>query len=158
VTDLAGRAVDPLGRDGVVALVFVATECPISNRYAPTLQGLAERFEGVPLYAVYPDPEDDVAAIEEHRRAYDLRFAALRDPEHQLVEKVGARVTPEAAVYRDRARVYRGRIDDRAVELGTFRSQAGREDLAAAIEAAAGGGTVEPATTEAVGCYISDLR
>ena len=158
VTDLQGRSVDPIAAGSVVGLVFVSTQCPISNRYAPTLGALAERFGGVPMFAVYPDPEDDVAAIEEHRRAYDLRFTAVRDPKHQLVQQVGARVTPESAVFRDGVRVYRGRIDDRAVEFGTFRPQASREDLADAIEAANAGGVVDPPTTTAVGCYISDLR
>jgi thiol-disulfide isomerase/thioredoxin len=146
--------------DAIVVLVFVTTECPISNRYAPTLQGLAQRFggRGVEFFAVYPDPDDDAQAVEDHRRAYGLGFSVLRDPEHELARLAGARVTPEAAVYSAGAIVYRGRIDDRALAFGTFRAAAQHEDLANAIEATLAGSAVDPPTSEAVGCYIADLR
>jgi hypothetical protein len=44
VLDLDGRPVDPLGPNpGVKATVFVfiATDCPIANRYAPDIQQLS---------------------------------------------------------------------------------------------------------------------
>jgi thiol-disulfide isomerase/thioredoxin len=144
----------------IVVLAFVTTECPISNRYAPTLHAFAERFadRGVQFVAVYPDPDDDAQSVEEHRRAYGLRFTAIRDPQHELVRTVGARVTPEVAVYAAGSRIYRGRIDDRAVAFGTFRAAAQHEDLADAIEAALTGAAIETPVTDAVGCYIDDLR
>ena len=155
-------AFDPIAasRDHVVVLAFVTTECPISNRYAPTLRALGERFgdRGVEFWAVYPDPDDDAAAIEQHRRAYELGYTPVRDPKHELVRVVGARVTPEVAVYSAGAQVYRGRIDDRAVDFGTFRGAAQHDDLAAAIEATLGGVDVEPAITDAIGCVIADLQ
>ena len=45
VTDLDGDPVDPLAPDDRIdALVFVRTDCPISNRYAPELARIATRF------------------------------------------------------------------------------------------------------------------
>ncbi len=42
VIDLAGKAVDPfaVARGKAVVLIFVRTDCPISNRYAPVIQRL----------------------------------------------------------------------------------------------------------------------
>jgi hypothetical protein len=39
-------------------LVFVRTDCPISNRYAPELRRLQDRFapRGMAFWLVYPDP------------------------------------------------------------------------------------------------------
>lgn len=153
---------DPVAasRDRVVVLAFVTTECPISNRYAPTLRALREEFgeRGVDFWAVYPDPDDDASAIEEHRRAYGMGYTPVRDPQHELVRLVGARVTPEVAVYSAGAQVYRGRIDDRAVAYGNFRAEAREEDLANAIASTLRGAAVEPSVTDAIGCVIADLK
>jgi hypothetical protein len=90
VVDLEGRAVDPLASDaGPTVLVFVSTVCPIANRYAPTLAQLGSEWSGTSVRAwlVYPDPDEDAAAIEAHRSAFDLDWPALRDPAHRLVAR-----------------------------------------------------------------------
>lgn len=166
VVDLQGEEVDPLAElhQGVRVFVFVTSVCPISNRYAPTLQELHRQLEarGAEIVLVYPDPDDDAARIEAHRAEYGLSMPVLRDPGHALVAWSGARVTPEAVVVtrgsgEPRVR-YRGRIDDRAVQFGSFRAQARHRDLAEAVEALLEGESPSVSSTEAIGCYISDLR
>ena len=46
--DLSGKSVDPLTASGgqIVVLIFVRTNCPVSNRYAPTIQQLSQAFAG----------------------------------------------------------------------------------------------------------------
>ena len=41
-----------------MVLLFIRTDCPISNRYAPDLERLYERFapQGVEFRLVYPEP------------------------------------------------------------------------------------------------------
>jgi hypothetical protein len=164
VLDLSGRAVDPLAEAGAgpAVLVFTRTDCPISNRYAPELHRLADRFgkRGVTFWLVYPEGAERAEAIRRHQRDFGYRFAALRDPGHALVRRTGATVTPEVAVFvRDAAgprMVYRGRIDDRAVELGRTRAAPTRRDLAEVLAALVEGRTVTPRTTPAVGCFISE--
>ena len=110
--DLAGNPVDPfVSRASVVVLLFVQIDCPISNRYAPTIARLHARFEsqGVAFYLVYPDRREDADAIRRHGREYGLPGQALRDVQHALVKRVGASVTPEAVVLGARGNVvYRG--------------------------------------------------
>src|ERR1700719_337946 len=46
-TDLEGKPFDPFraAQSKVVVLIFVRTDCPISNRYAPTIQQLRAQNE-----------------------------------------------------------------------------------------------------------------
>lgn len=163
VVDLQGAVVDPLAGDApATVLVFVSTHCPIANRYAPTVRALAAgwRARGVAAWLVYPDPDDDAAAIATHQAEHGLALPTVRDPEHQLVARAGVRVTPEAAVWQPgtAAPAWRGRIDDRAVEFGKVRAAASTHDLRDAVDAVLQGRTPAPAGGPAIGCYISDLR
>lgn len=162
--DLHGSAIDPLAGPPAPAtvLVFVSTHCPISNRYAPTLRALAEAWAsaGVRVWLVYPDPDDDAAAIAAHQAAHALELPTLRDPDHRLVARAGVRVTPEAAVFGPDAPTptYHGRIDDRVQEFGKIRPEARAHDLGDAVAAVLRGERPRPAEGPAIGCYIADLR
>jgi ribosomal protein L35AE/L33A len=156
--------VDPFeAPDGVKAIVFLftTTDCPISNRYAPEVRRLAATFapQGVLFKLVYANPAEDATAIRAHMTdfAYAGATQALRDPRHALVKYAGVTVTPEAAVYAGGRIVYRGRIDNRFVDLGVERPAATRRDLAEALTAVLAGKPVTPSTTQAVGCFIADF-
>ena len=85
-------------------------------------------------------------------------LSVLRTPDISLWE-MHERITPEAAVFApDREMVYRGRIDDRYVDFGKTRARATRHDLTDALEAVLAGESVPNPRTEAVGCFIADLR
>jgi ribosomal protein L35AE/L33A len=161
---LTGAPVDALqAPKGTTAIVFLftSTDCPISNRYAPEVRRIAEAFapRGVKFRLVYPNPAETAEAIREHMSAFAYAGAteALRDPAHALVKFAGATVTPEAAVYAGGRIVYRGRIDDRHVDLGVERPAATRRDLFDALTAVVAGKAVAPPTTQAVGCFIADF-
>ena len=142
-------------------LIFVSTDCPVSNRYAPVIRRLYEEFapRGVVVQLVYPNPADDRAAIDKHLKAYGYPSSiGVPDPRHTLVRSVKATITPEAAILdASHHLVYRGRIDDRFVELGRERPAATTHDLYDALTAALSGRPVQPATTQAVGCFIVDM-
>ena len=160
-TDLEGRRVDPLAsRASVSVLVFVGTRCPVSNRYAPAISRIAERFasRGAELSVVYPGEADGVAAVRAHVAEHKLPGQVVLDPGHVLVERAGVSVTPEAAVFSKGELVYRGRIDDRQVDLGVTRPEATSHDLEAAVEAALDGRPPPVKTTLAIGCSIPRAR
>jgi len=142
--------------------LFTSTDCPISNRYAPEVRRLAEKFarQAVLFRLVYPNPMDKRDAIVEHMKAFGYAGVseALRDPKHTLVKHTGVTVTPETAVYAGGRIVYHGRIDDRYVDLGLERPAATVHDLADVLAAVLEGRAVACAATQAVGCYISDFR
>ena len=164
VQTLAGASVDalqaPAGTKAIVFL-FTSTDCPISNRYAPEVRRIAERFapQGVVFRLVYPSRAETAAAIRAHMQAFSYEGAteALRDSRLALVKFSGATITPEAVVYAGGRIVYRGRIDDRYVDLGVERPAATTHELADALAAVVAGEAVPHPKTQAVGCYIADL-
>lgn len=164
--DLSGKLVDPFASPHTKAIVFVfvSTECPISNRYAPEVRRLAEQFskQGVSFWLVYPLRDETREAIEEHLKAYDYPPHALRDPRHELVELSGARVTPETAVFvpsTDGPKlVYRGRIDDRYIDFGKWRREPTSRDLEGALKAILSGAEPETKITNAIGCFIPNPK
>jgi len=160
--DLDGHAVHPLdgANAAAVVLVFVRTDCPVSNQYAPEMRRLYERFHerGVAFWLVYPDPATTAEGIETHTKEYAIPFPALRDPDHVLVKRAGASITPEAAVFRPgKGLVYLGRIDDRYVDFGRARPEPTTHDLEQALDAVVAGKPVPTPRAKAVGCYIADL-
>src|SRR5208283_4604197 len=105
----------PLFAD-VQVFVFVRTDCPITNRYAPELRRIANEFQGrhVAFYLVYPDPNENKRAIENHMAEFGFPGTPLRDPDHELEKRAHATTTPEAAVFDATGHLkYHGRIDDR---------------------------------------------
>ena len=143
--------------------VFVSTDCPIANRYAPELRRIRDRFARTArFWLVYADPTETPEAERRHAEAFGYGFDAVRDPRHDLVRLAGARVTPEAAVFilgADGPRlVYRGRIDDRNVDFGRTRPAPTVHDLEDALLAIASGKAGPPRTTTAVGCAIPPLE
>ncbi|MEO6711488.1 MAG: redoxin family protein, partial [Planctomycetota bacterium] len=118
---------DPLAGPGVVVLIFVRIDCPISNRYAPAIRELAAEHgaRGVRFVMVYADLDATPEAIARHQREFDLPPRVLRDPEHAWVARTGVSVTPEVAVFDAAHRLsYRGRIDDRFPMPGVARDEA----------------------------------
>src|SRR5271169_6108885 len=96
--NLGGSRSDPFASSARARVfLFVRTDCPITNRYAPELQRLAREFEGrgAEFWLVYPDPGQTIRGIEEQIAQYSLPGKALRDPGHQLVKRARASVAPE---------------------------------------------------------------
>jgi len=164
VRNLAGAIVDPFAQPPaakLTVLVFISIECPISNRYVPEIKRIIQQFASrdVRVWLVYPNPAESVAAIRAHLASFGYPDIALRDPSHELVARARATVTPEAAVFTSaETLIYRGRIDDRYVELGRERPAPTRHDLADALTAALAGRPVRPVTTQAFGCFLADLK
>ncbi len=162
VLDLDRGSTDPFKNNPgkIVVLIFVRTDCPISNRYAPLIQQMSVKYgKEAHFYLVLPDKTETAKSIQGYLQKFQYTLQALRDPAHALVEKSGVKVTPEAAVFdAKRNLVYHGRIDNLYQEFGRARRAATTHELADAIEAASKG--VRPATESAagIGCFIADLK
>ena len=163
VLDLADRPVDPLEVVGAkaIVLIFVRTDCPTSNRYAPEVARLFEKYSPreVAFWLVYVDRDETPDMIRRHLSEYGYQLDAVRDMQHALVDMIGAKVTPEAAVFVPGEKmVYRGRIDNRYTDFGKGRAAPTRRDLEETLDAVLANQAVPRAKTRAVGCYIADLR
>lgn len=144
-----------------ITLFFIARDCPISNAYAPEINRICARYapRKIAFYMVYPDPDTTLADAQKHAKDYGYTAPVLLDPAHRLTRRVGATVTPEAAVIAPSGKLlYRGRIDDLYIGFGKQRFAATRHDLRLALDAAAQGNTTPRPFTHSVGCFIPDAK
>jgi len=161
-----GQVVRPFrgGNAKATVFVFVRTDCPISNRYAPELQRLHEKYRarGVNFWLVYPGRKVSPASIQAHLHEYGYSVPALQDPEQTLVKLTGVHVTPEVAVYAGAGGqaklVYHGRIDDRVEDFGKARPSASKHELEETLDLILSGRPVRTTSTKAIGCFIADLE
>jgi hypothetical protein len=146
-----------------IATIFVATDCPISNRYLPLLAQLSHQFapRGVRLWLVYPNPGDTLDAVRTHQKQYPavVSLPQLIAPAPRFLTRAHVHVTPEAAIFSADALMtqpvlWHGRIDDRYLTFGTQRPAATHHDLADALNTALAGHRPAPAAAPPVGCAI----
>jgi len=160
--DLTGKPIDPfaMASGKPVVLIFVRTDCPISNRYAPVIKEMSQKYTGaVLMLLVYPDKAETISNIKKHLQDYGYTIPALRDQQHALVKLGGVEITPEAAVFNANGElIYHGRIDNWYKEFGHARNAPTTHELDEAIQSALNGQHTAPASVGGVGCYISDLR
>ncbi len=161
--DLEGRLIDPFAGKKAEASVFIflRTDCPISNAYAPEIRRLQQKYlsHGIAFWLVFLDRDQLPATIKKHLAEYDLSCPVLRDSRHELARVAGARVTPEAAIFKSTGeRFFVGRIDNRFITFGKARPAATIHDLDDALAALLAGRQAPRSTGPAIGCFIDDLR
>lgn len=163
LTDIDGKTHDLLDASSKRAniLYFITNDCPISNQYAPEINRICKQYaaHGVGCYLVYIDPTLPLEAIRGHMAEYGHDCCpAIHDVEHRLVKRLGAEVTPEAALLSAAGEVlYQGRIDNFYAALGKPRRMVTVRDLRAALDAVLAGNPVSNPKTQAAGCFIPDL-
>jgi hypothetical protein len=160
VRDVEGRAWAPLtvAPGEVHLLFFVSSECPVSNRYAPEIDRIAEAFltKHVHSFLIYATPSIDPSSVRASVKEFHAKTAspAIIDTDLTLTTTTGVTVTPEVAVLTHGGTAYRGRIDDLYVNAGQTRRTAQHHDLRDALDAVLAGRPVAQSNTPAVGCFI----
>jgi hypothetical protein len=165
IKSIDGAVLRPLEPAGIAnVLFFVATDCPVSNSYAPEIQRICGAFasKGVGCQLIYEDPGVTESAAGKHLAEYRYQaMPAAIDRDGSLAARVGATITPQAVVVDRRGEIrYRGRIDNFYAALGRPRQVVTAHDLDEALTALAGGKPVAHPQTDPIGCYIvpSNLR
>lgn len=160
--NLSGHSVDAFSTPAKARVfLFVRTDCPVGNRYAPELQRIANEFtqRGVQFWLVYPDASETAPTIEKHIGAYHLPGTPLRDVHHSITARAGATVAPSAAVFNSAGKLeYLGRIDDRWVDFGKSRPAPTTHELENAVADVIAGKPVPVSRTHAIGCSIADVE
>ena len=159
LTDLVGRkhALGGRSESRLTVLVFLGTECPVSNGYAPSLNRLHAAYtaSGVAMLGVHSDPDVDAQVARTHAKDYELQFPLVLDRDQRLAEACGVRKVPTAVILApDGQLLYHGRIDNRYLASGVRRPQATVFDLKSALETALAGQRPDPSTTEVFGCPL----
>jgi hypothetical protein len=149
-------------------LIFVTSDCPISNYYAREIQDICStnRPKGLTCTLVYQDVGFDEARMQAHLEEYGYRepgrpkpastIEAVIDRDRAIARRAGATVTPQAVLSGAGGRIeYRGRIDNLYEAFGKPRRVVTRHDLREAIGAVLAGRPVRTPETPALGCFIT---
>ena len=113
-------ALDTLTQQGPAVFVFLATECPVAQRYAMRLKRLHTEFTAekhTTFVGVYVNENDAVADVEAYVAKAAYTFPIVKDTDGRLARILGATMTPQAVVIDTTGTLrYRGPIDDNRYE------------------------------------------
>jgi len=150
LNDLAGTR--------ATVLVFLSTECPISNGYIPTLNTLSAAFadRGVRLIGLNPNDGPTLRDLAAHRKDFRIAFPVLKDAGARVAAEAQVTHCPQVVVLDPEGRVaYRGRIDDRYAKRGGAAADVGRADLERALDELLAGEAVSVPEAPVIGCRIA---
>jgi len=145
-------------RKAVRVFVFMSGECPISRTYFPVLNDLYREWgkneKDVQLLGVWADvtqtPQDVAKIVKE----FSLEFPILLDRDASLGKALQPTTVPEVYVLDKHGEVsYRGRIDDRFLQLGSRKPEASEATLKEAVAKVAASLPVPQPYAKPVGCY-----
>jgi thiol-disulfide isomerase/thioredoxin len=137
--------------------VFLATDCPLSQNYVPTMNQLSKQFaaNGIGFYGVFSQEDLSPKTLDDFTTSYAMSFPAIRDDEFKLADSFGATTTPQAFLVDSTGQtLYKGAIDNWAPELGQHRTVITEHYLLNALESLRDNKPVKLKETAAVGCFI----
>jgi peroxiredoxin len=143
-------------KPSATVVLFIATQCPVSNAYNERMAQLAQEYQakGIRFVAVNSNKQETLDEVGRHAKANGFAFPVVKDPNNVIADRWGALVTPEAFVLDAQgALVYHGRVDD-SQQAGNVKSR----DLKAALDAVLAGRRPENAETRAFGCTIKRVN
>ncbi len=160
--DVDGKdhSLDEYLKSKYTVLIFIATQCPISNAYNERMAALHNDYTSkqIAFVGINSNKQEDVEEIKEHSAKNSFKFPMLKDWNNVVADAYGAQLTPEIFVLDNKGVLqYHGRIDDWYVDFGKQRPSPTLHDLEQVLEAILRGDPVPKATAPAVGCYIPDV-
>ena len=139
-------------------LVFLSTECPISNGYLMTINRLATDYQpkGVNVVGINSNEGCSLRDMASHKKEFEISFPVLKDAGAIVADELKTTHCPEALIIDDRGAFrYRGRIDDRYAKRGGAAGDVQRQDLLIALQEVLAGKPVTVETTKVTGCPIA---
>jgi peroxiredoxin len=138
-----------------IVIIFMATECPVSNAYNSRMEKLFEEYsrKNVAFLGINSNKAESVSRVKEHAKEKGLTFTILKDEQNIIADKFEASFTPEAYVLNSNFDIlYHGRIDNSRNE-----SEVVTKDLENALNEILAGKEVSKKETKAFGCTIKRI-
>ncbi|MBN8578060.1 MAG: hypothetical protein J0L66_14040 [Cytophagales bacterium] len=138
-------------------VIFMATDCPITQKYMHTIRLLAKRYRKQLTVTGYFPAGINPQAERDFRKEYSVPALVklVDDKSHTYTNRLGANITPEAFLLDNKGVIiYSGAIDNWFFELGRYRPTVTEHYLVDAIEASLKGSVPAITSTETVGCSI----
>lgn len=142
--------------DSLTVWVFLAVDCPISQKYMSELRRMDSLYATAKLRVrgVIPGKVNQ-EEVKTFVKEYAIKFPVQIDRDFTSVRKFHATITPEAVLVNQQGQIlYQGAIDNWFFDLGKYRQRVTEHYLQDAIDAAMQGNVPAIKKTEAVGCII----
>lgn len=139
-----------------IVLMFISTECPISNGYNKRMKNIYSSFndKNITFIGINSNQQEHVPDIKQHSKDNGFEFLILKDENNVVADKLGATVTPEIYVLNSNLEMlYHGRIDDSRRE-----EDVKSEDLKNVLNSVIRDEKVTFAETKAFGCTIKRVN
>jgi peroxiredoxin len=142
-------------KNKAVAVMFIATQCPVSNAYNERMVDLCQSYtpKGIAFLAINSNKQESIEEIAEHSKKHGFEFPVLKDWKNIVADRFGALVTPEIYLIDSTGVLrYHGRIDDaRNVAKVT------QHDLQDVLNAYLEGKPLPKRETRAFGCTVKRI-
>lgn len=140
-------------RDGKgTVLIFVSTQCPVSNAYNERMVKLAAEYQpkGFQFLGINSNKAEEATELASHAKKNSWNFPVLKDKSNAIADKLGASVTPEVFLLDGEGVLrYHGRIDD-SQDPAAIKTK----DLKDALDAILAGKEIAKTESKAFGCSI----
>jgi peroxiredoxin len=144
---------DLLAKNKAVAVIFVATKCPVSNAYNDRMAALGKEYapKGIAFVGINSNKTEPAAEVAQHAMSHGLTFPVVKDDANKIADLYGATKTPEVYLVDPAGKlIYQGRIDENQDAPANVKSP----DLRNALDAVLGAKPIATAQTRAFGCTI----
>jgi peroxiredoxin len=144
---------DLLAKNKAVAVIFVATKCPVSNAYNERMAALGKEYaaRGIALVGINSNKTEPAAEVAGHAKSHGFTFWVVKDEGNKVADLYGATKTPEVYLLDPAGKlIYQGRIDENQDDPKNVKSP----DLRNALDSVLAGKPVVTAQTKAFGCTI----
>jgi len=144
---------DLLSKNKGVAILFIATKCPVSNAYNERMAALAREYaaKGIAFVGINSNKAEPAAETAEHAKKHGFGFFVVKDGGNKVADAYGAQKTPEVFLLDAAGKLlYHGRIDENQDDAKAVKSP----DFRNALDAFLAGKPVPVAETKAFGCTI----
>lgn len=151
-TDLQGKPVQIQTAGKLTAVLFVSTNCPVSNDYNERMKALYQDYSsrGVSFVFLNANANEPAEEVAKHAQKAGFPFPVYKDMSNLQADRFQAEFTPHVFLLdRDSQVVYRGAIDD-----SRNAARISKNHFREALDAALAGKPLPAAETKAFGCTI----
>jgi glutathione peroxidase-family protein len=155
-TDLDGKPVEMQTAGKITTVIFISTQCPISNDYNERMKALYNEFsaKGVQFAFLNSNSTESSADAAEHARKHGFPFRVLKDVNNVEADRFSAEFTPHVFVIGKNSEIiYRGAIDDSRPA-----DKVSKTYLKDVLNAALEGKPLPVTETKAFGCTIKRVK
>ncbi len=148
-------------RNKIVVLVFLDTECPISQFYTKDLRNLVLKYKNsnTIFLTIFPTKYTHEEDIRSFNEKYQLNILSVLDKNQIITKKFNATITPEVFVLNQKNEmVYFGSLDDSFFELGKRNLNPQKKYLEEAIQSTIFQKKIPIVHAEAIGCEIQRIQ